>query len=151
MVTIACLRRFLAAEPIHSHGACVHTECHLGEQSPLEKLMKHVVLIVSALAVATLSAADEKKTVTGTITDTMCAKGSHGVMRMGPTDADCAKGCATVHGARFVFYDGTNVYTLSDQKASEKVAGQKVKIVGIVDAKGKTIAIESIAPPAPPK
>ena len=108
--------------------------------------MKHVMLFVLSLAMATSSTAAEKQTVTGTITDTMCAKGSHGVMRMGPTDADCAKGCASVHDAKYVFYDGTNIYTLSDQKASEKLAGQKVKIVGTVDPKSKTIVMESIAP-----
>ncbi|PYR29699.1 MAG: hypothetical protein DMF89_02395 [Acidobacteria bacterium] len=106
--------------------------------------MKHVALIV--LAAVTLSAAADKKTFTGTITDTMCAKGSHGVMRMGPTDADCARACVTVHDARYVFYDGTEVYTLGDQKGPEKLAGQKVKIVGIVDAKNKTITVESITP-----
>ena len=36
--------------------------------------MKHVVSIV--LAAVFLSAAADKKTFTGTITDTMCAKGS---------------------------------------------------------------------------
>ena len=105
--------------------------------------MKHVVLIV--LAAVTLSAAADKKTFNGTITDTMCAKGSHGVMRMGPTDADCARACVSVHAARYVFYDGTEVYPLSDQKAPEKLAGQKVKIVGMVDAKSKTLTVESIA------
>jgi hypothetical protein len=106
--------------------------------------MKQVVLVV--LAAVTLSAAADKKTFNGTITDTMCAKGSHGVMRMGPTDADCARACVSVHSARYVFYDGTEVYTLSDQKATEKLAGKKVTIVGVVDAKSKTITIESIAP-----
>ena len=106
--------------------------------------MKPVTLIVLALAVVTLSAGAEKKTVTGTVTDTMCAKGSHGVMRMGPTDADCAKGCAAVHGARFVFFDGTNVYTLSDQTAPEKLAGKKVRVTGELDARTKTIKVESM-------
>ena len=104
--------------------------------------MKHVVWVV--FAAVTLSAAADKKTLSGTITDTMCAKGSHGVMRMGPTDADCARACVLVHNARYVVYDGTEVHPLSDQKAPEKLAGQKVKIVGIVDAKNKTITVESI-------
>jgi len=106
--------------------------------------MMRVVLIT--LAAVTLSAAAEKKTLTGTITDSMCGRGSHGVMRMGPTDADCARACVSVHDARYVFYDGTEVYTLSDQKGAEKLAGQKVKIVGMVDPKSKTITIESIGP-----
>ena len=104
--------------------------------------MKQVILIV--LAVVSLSAAAEKKTFNGTITDAMCAKGSHGVMRMGPTDVDCARGCASVHGAKYVFYDGTDVYTLSDQKTPETFAGQRVRVNGTLDAKTRAITIQSI-------
>src|SRR5262245_57816328 len=105
--------------------------------------MKYVLWVV--LAAATLSAAD-KKTYTGTVTDTMCGNGSHGVMRMGPTDADCARACVSVHAAKFVFYDGTDAYRIADQKGLEKIAGQKVKVVGTQDAKSKTMTIEEVAP-----
>jgi hypothetical protein len=103
-------------------------------------------LIVCALALTALSAAQAAKTQTfvGTITDNMCARANHSQMQMGPTDADCVKACVAAHGATYVLYDGTNVYELSDQKAPEKFAAQRVRVVGTLDAKTKTIAVTSI-------
>jgi hypothetical protein len=105
--------------------------------------MKH--LIPCLLAVAALSAAPAKQTFTGTITDNMCANGGHSQMRMGPTDAECTIACVGVHGATYVLSDGKNVYTLSDQRTPEKFAGQKVRITGTLDAKTKTIQVDSIS------
>jgi hypothetical protein len=99
-------------------------------------------IVIAALA--SLSAAPAKSTVTGVITDDMCAASGHATMRMGPTDAECTKACVAVHGASYVLLDGKQIYTLSDQKLPEKFAGQKVKVVGTVDAKTKKIAVESI-------
>ena len=48
------------------------------------------------------------------------------------------------HGASYVLYDGKDIYTLSDQQAPEKFAGQKVTVVGALDANTKTIKVESI-------
>jgi hypothetical protein len=101
-------------------------------------------LIVSLLAVAALSAVQSKQTFNGTITDSMCAKGSHAQMRMGPTDADCTIACVMAHDAKYVLYDGKDVYTLSDQRMPEKFAGQTVRVTGTVDAKTKTIRVDSI-------
>ena len=97
------------------------------------------------LAACSLSAAPAKATVVGTITDDMCATAGHAVMRMGPTDAECTKACVYSHGAAYVLLDGKKIYTLSDQKSPEKFAGQKVKVVGTLDAKTKAIRVESIA------
>jgi hypothetical protein len=96
------------------------------------------------LAVAALSAAQAKQTFVGTITDDMCAKNGHAQMRMGPTDADCTVACVMAHDAKYVLYDGKEVYILSDQQTPEKFAGQKVRVVGTLDAKTRTIAVESI-------
>ena len=104
--------------------------------------MKH--LTSSLLAVAALSAAQGKQTFTGTITDNMCAKAGHAQMRMGPTDAECTTACISSHGATYVLYDGKNVYTLSDQQTPEKFAGQNVRVTGTLDARTKTIQVESI-------
>ncbi len=104
--------------------------------------MKH--LISSLLAVSALSAVPGKQTFTGTITDNMCVKADHSQMRMGPTDAECTNACISVHGATYVLYAGKDTYTLSDQKAPERFAGQKVKVVGTLDAKTKTIQVDSI-------
>ena len=65
-------------------------------------------------------------------------------MKMGPTDADCTKACITFHGAMYVLYDGKSAYVLSDQKTPEKFAAQRVTVVGTLDAKTSTIAVESI-------
>ena len=103
-------------------------------------------LIVCALALTALSAAQAPKTQTfvGTITDNMCAKANHSEMQMGPTDADCTKACVSAHGATYVLYDGTNVYELSDQKTPEQFAARRVRVTGTLDAKTKKIAVTSI-------
>ena len=101
-------------------------------------------LIASLFAVAALSAAPAKQTFTGTITDNMCGKAGHATMRMGPTDADCTAACISAHGAVYVLYDGKNVYTLSDQQTPETFAGQRVRVTGTLDAKTRTIQVDSI-------
>ena len=108
--------------------------------------MKHV--IIGALAVAALSAAQAAKpqTFTGVITDSFCPKADHSQMQMGPTDADCVKACIAAHGASYVLYDGKgNVYELSDQKTPEKFAAQKVAVTGTLDAKTKKITVTSMS------
>lgn len=102
-------------------------------------------LIAGLLAAASLSATQSTQTFTGVITDDMCAKGDHAPMRMGPTDADCTRACVTAHGAAYVLFDGTNVYTLSDQRAPEAFAGSKVRIVGTLDTKTGAIQMDSIS------
>lgn len=104
---------------------------------------------LSLLAMAALSAAQNnqsKQTFTGTITDDVCARADHSQMRMGPTDAECAAACIEAHGAVYILYDGDSAYTLSDQRAAEKFAAKKVKVVGTLDSKTKTIHVESITP-----
>jgi len=103
------------------------------------------LLVVSLLAVTALSAAQGKQTFVGTITDDMCERADHSRMQMGPTDAECTRACVAQHGAAFVLFDGTNVYKLSDQKTPDKFAGQKVRVTGTVDAKTRTIRVESIS------
>ena len=100
--------------------------------------------LVALLAIASLSAGQSIQTFTGTITDDMCARAGHAQMRMGPTDAECTIACIRAHDAKYVLDDGKNVYTLSDQRAPEKFAAQKVRIVGTLDAKTRTIHVESI-------
>ena len=102
-------------------------------------------VILSLLLVAVVSAAQDKQTFTGVITDDMCPTGTHTHMRMGPTDAECAKACVMSHGSSYVLYDGKSAYVLSDQKTPEQFAAQKVRVVGTFDAKTKTIRVESIA------
>ena len=102
-------------------------------------------LILCLLAVAALSAQQGKQTFTGTITDDECGRADHSRMRMGPTDAACVRACISAHSASYVLYDGKDAYTLSDQEAPEKFAGQRVTVVGTLDAKTRTIQVDSIA------
>ena len=102
-------------------------------------------VLLSLFLVAALSAGQEKQTFTGVITDDMCPTGTHTHMRMGPTDAECAKACVMSHGSSYVLYDGKSAYVLSDQKTPEQFAAQKVRVVGTLDATTKTIRVESIA------
>ena len=102
------------------------------------------ILILSLLAIATLPAAPGKQTFTGTITDSECANADHSPMRMGPTDAECTVACVSAHGATYVLYDGKEVYTLSNQRTPEKLASQRVTVTGTLDAKTKTIQVDSI-------
>jgi len=101
-------------------------------------------LVFSILLIAALTAAPGKQKFTGAITDSMCALADHSRMRMGPTDAECTIACINEHGAQYVLYDGKEVYTLSDQRTPEKFAGKKVTVAGTLDAKTKTIHVESI-------
>jgi hypothetical protein len=102
------------------------------------------LLVVSLLALSSLSAAQSKQTFVGVITDDMCAKDGHATMRMGPTDAECTKACIAAHGAEYVLTDGKQIYTLSDQNTPEKFAGQKVRVTGTLDDKTKKIQIVSM-------
>jgi hypothetical protein len=81
----------------------------------------------------------------GVITDDNCDNGDHSHMRMGETDAECTVACIDAHGASYVLFDGKSAYALSDQKAPQKFAGQKVSVVGTLDAKKKTIQVSSIS------
>ena len=101
-------------------------------------------LLPSLLAVAVQSAAPGKQTFTGTITDNMCGSAGHAHMRMGPTDAECTIACISAHGATYVLFTGKDVYSLSDQRTPEQFAGQKVRVVGTLDAKTKTLRVDSM-------
>lgn len=106
--------------------------------------MARTLLLLTLTAVVALAAPPGKQTFTGSITDSMCADGDHSHMKMGPTDAECTKACVSIHGATYVLYDGKEVYTLSDQRTPEKFAGKKVTVTGTLDAKTKTIQVDSI-------
>jgi hypothetical protein len=101
-------------------------------------------LILGLLAVGSLSAAPATQTFTGIITDSMCETANHSQMQMGPTDADCTNACISAHAAVYLLYTGKDAYGLSDQQMPEKFAAQKVRVTGTLDAKTKTIHIDSI-------
>src|SRR5947207_4680097 len=102
-------------------------------------------LIASLFLIAALPSAQAKRQFTGTITDSMCPLADHSRMRMGSTDAECTIACIEAHGALYVLSDGNNVYTLSDQKTPQKFAGKKVSVTGTLDARTRTIQVDTIA------
>jgi hypothetical protein len=101
-------------------------------------------LILSLLTVGAVSAAPAKQTFTGTITDNMCVQADHSRMRMGPTDAECAIACVSVHDALYGLYDGKQLFTLSDQRTPEKFAARKVTVRGSLDSRTMTIQVASM-------
>ena len=100
--------------------------------------------ILCVLVAAAFLSGQGKQSFTGVITDSMCATANHAQMRMGPTDPECVIACVRAHDAVYVLYTGKEAFDLSDQKLPEKFAGKKVTITGTVDAKTKTIKVESI-------
>ena len=100
-------------------------------------------IAVTIAAAALMFAAPAKQTFTGIITDDMCANANHKAMNMG-ADAKCVVECVKA-GSKYVLYDGKEAYTLSDQKTPEKFAAKKVTVTGTLDAKSKTIQVDSIA------
>ena len=102
-------------------------------------------VLLGLLIVGALAAAQGQQKFTGTITDSMCAQADHSRMRMGSTDAECTSACVDAHGAVYVLYNGKATYTLSDQPAAERFAGQRVTVTGTLDSKTRTIRVESIS------
>ena len=99
--------------------------------------------LLALAGIATLPAAPDKK-FTGRVTDDMCARANHSKMQMGSNDAECTIACVLAHGAQYVLFDGKQTYVLSDQEAPEKFAGKKVTVTGTLDAKTRTIRVDSI-------
>jgi hypothetical protein len=98
---------------------------------------------VSQHAMAAFRATQKAQTFTGVISDDMCEL-DHSRMRMGANDAECTRACVISHGAAYVLVVGKSVYTLSDEKAPEKFAGQRATVVGTLNAKTKVIQVDSI-------
>ena len=105
--------------------------------------MKQLLSVL--IVVVAFSGASAAETFTGVVTDSMCPMGDHSRMRMGATDGDCARACVSAHGAAFVLFDGKTAYVLKGQQPPARFAGQKVRVVGTLDGKTKTIQVESIA------
>ena len=96
----------------------------------------------------------DEKTFKGEIADTQCALNVHSLSQshkemiaMKPevkTNADCARYCVKERGGRFVLQTPEKVYKLDAQVLAEQWAGLKVKVIGILDPKTKTITVRTI-------
>jgi len=103
-------------------------------------------LLAGAAVAAAPAPPDKPTTLTGVISDDMCAVAGHASMRMGPTDAECTIACVDAHGVPLVLVVGRDVYTLSDQQLPRKFAGQRVRVTGTIEAvkSGKIFHVDSI-------
>ena len=104
--------------------------------------MTKIATLVLAGA-ALLAGAEQTRTYTGVITDTMCGA-DHKAMHVAP-DSKCVRECVKA-GSKYALLVGNNVYTLSDQKTPEKFAAQKVTVTGVLSEPTKTLKVNSIAP-----
>jgi hypothetical protein len=102
--------------------------------------MKHTISLLFAGAL--LAAAAGSQTYTGVITDSMCGK-DHAMMKVSP-DSKCVQECVK-RGSKYALFDGKSAYVLSDQKAAEPFAGQKVRITGTLNEKTKVLEVNSVA------
>jgi hypothetical protein len=108
----------------------------------MKKSGSAILTLVAALLIAA-SAFAASTTVTGTVTDTMCAK-KH--MIAGKTHADCTRECMKSKGDwTYGLVVGDHVYALSgDKQKLGNVAGKQVIVTG--QQSGNTITVQSIAP-----
>jgi len=109
------------------------------------------------VAVVLAYAGDAKPQVfRGEIGDTQCALNVHSLTRshtemlkskkMGGTAGACATYCVQYLGGDFVLSSKNEVYRLDNQEKVRLFAGQRVKITGTLEPKGKTIHIADIEP-----
>lgn len=103
-------------------------------------------LTLACFAIAgAIFAAPTTNEFSGVITDTMCGSKPHTNMMKDKSDPECVRICARGSYA-YALVSGGSVMKLSDQKKSEKYAGQKVRVTGAYDEKSKTLRVVSIAP-----
>jgi hypothetical protein len=113
-----------------------------------------VMALVLALGAGYIAAAGEEQTFRGEIGDSQCALNIHSLSRshgemlqeksIGTTPADCAHYCVKEMGGVYVLQVKDKVYKLDNQELADKNAGQKVKVVGVLDPKTNTIAVHSM-------
>jgi len=114
-----------------------------------------LVAIVSA-SVAFLAAGEKPEVFRGEISDSQCAFNVHSTTHshaemlkthtMGNTPADCVRMCVDNLGGVYVLQTKDKVYKLDKQNLAEKYPAQAVKVTGVLNAKGDTIAVQSIVP-----
>ncbi len=98
-------------------------------------------IIMLMLAASAMFAAEKAQMFMGVVTDNMC-RDNHKPMGVTP-DGKCVRDCVHAN-AKYALYDGKHTYVLSDQQTPEKFAGEKVMVMGVLDAKAETIQVQSI-------
>jgi len=98
----------------------------------------------------------DEKVFTGEIGDTQCAMNVHSmdkshkemlkVKSVGKTAADCTLYCIKNRGGRFVLQNKDKVYRLDKPELVEPYAGQKVRVLGVLDPQAQTIEVHRVDP-----
>lgn len=98
----------------------------------------------------------DEKVFTGEVGDTQCAMNVHSldkshkemlkVKSVGKTAADCTLYCIKNRGGRFVLQNKDKVYRLDKPELVEPYAGQKVRVLGVLDAQSETIEVHRVDP-----
>jgi hypothetical protein len=95
---------------------------------------------IAALIFSGIYSFGGNRSFTGILTDDMCV--SKHTMMPGKPDSDCVRACVKA-GSKHALLVGSQVYKLSGKSNEvDKLAGQKVKIVG--DLAGNSITVVSI-------
>ena len=107
-----------------------------------------------AWAVAAYAQADSVRTFHGEVSDSQCALNVHSLSRsheemlkskyMGGSARSCSQYCIEHMGGQLVLAAGKTVFRLDNQNAVREFAGQKVKIMGTLDAKTNTIHVVKV-------
>jgi hypothetical protein len=114
-----------------------------------------VVAMVSACVVL-LAAGDKQDVFKGEISDSQCAYNVHSATHshaemlkthtMGNTPEDCVRMCVEKLGGVYVLHTKDKVYKLDKQNLAARYPAQAVKVTGVLNQKGDTIAVQSIVP-----
>jgi hypothetical protein len=92
----------------------------------------------------------------GEIADSQCAMGVHSLNRShkemiemghaGSTAEDCTHYCVHSRGGRYVLLTKHGVFKLDNQDLAEKYAGQKIKLIGMLDSNTNIIQVKTMEP-----
>ncbi len=113
---------------------------------------KHILKVSAVLALLALAATlslGATQTITGVISDDMCAKAGvgnkHTMVPKGQSDADCVRECIKAHAKFVLFTPDKKVYVLKgDVKQFDQYAAKNVTVTG--DVTGNTLTVKTLAP-----
>jgi hypothetical protein len=115
-----------------------------------------MVFAMVSVCVVLLAAGEKQEVFKGEISDSQCSFNVHSTTHshaemlkthtMGNTPADCVRMCVDNLGGVYVLQTKDKVYKLDKQNLAERYPAHVVKVTGILNAKGDTIAVQSIVP-----
>jgi hypothetical protein len=115
-----------------------------------------MVFVMVSACVAFLAAGEKQEVFKGEISDSQCSFNVHSTTHshaemlkthtMGNKPADCVRMCVDNLGGVYVLQTKDKVYKLDKQNLAERYPAQVVKVTGLLNTKGDTIAVQSIVP-----